>query len=104
LALTPKALAGSIATWAGARTSTLRSGKKLEFRVQAFNFLNHPLPDFTLNGTDQQLSFVCASGKACDTSPIDPTSSVVNTNANTTGKPLYTIGRRVMELSIKYSF
>ncbi len=67
--------------------------QSIQFRVQAFNFLNHPLPDFTLNNSDVDLSF----NKSGTLSPT-------NVNTNFTGKPLYTTGRRVMELSLKYYF
>lgn len=74
----------------------------LQFRVQAFNFLNHPLPDFTLAGNDTQLSFICNG--CSNPSPLLSGLSMTNTNANTTGKPTFTGGRRVMEFSIKYMF
>jgi hypothetical protein len=66
----------------------------LQFRVDAFNFLNHPNPDFTLNSSDLNLSFIGSGGAL----------STTNTNKNTTGAPLYTVGRRVLEFALKYTF
>ncbi len=72
----------------------IRERQSIQFRLQAFNFLNHPLPDFTLQNSDLTLSFVKPDG-----SP-----SASNTNSNLTGSPLYTTGRRVVELSLKWMF
>ena len=61
----------------------------LQFRITAFNFLNHPLPQFNLTN-DINLAFSTPGGG--------------NTNANTTGKPAYTVGNRTIELALKYTF
>jgi hypothetical protein len=61
----------------------------LQFRITAFNFLNHPLPQFNL-GNDINLSFSAPGGG--------------NTNANTTGVPRYKVGNRTLELALKYTF
>ena len=58
--------------------------------------MNHPLPEFnaTGNNADIQLKFSNAAGNLTQTSQ----------NATTTGSPLYTVGRRVIEFAVKYNF
>src|SRR5882757_9309803 len=68
---------------------TMRDKQNIQFRVTAFNFINHPLPQFGL-GSDVNLQLTGANG--------------TNTNTATTGKPQYEVGRRVLELTIKYVF
>jgi len=66
--------------------------QRIELRVQAQNFVNHPNPQFSLGGVnDLQLQFA-------------PTLGSTNNNSNTTGKPLFTTGQRLMTFSAKYYF
>ena len=63
--------------------------QNVQFRASAYNFLNHPLNSFDPNNTGPlSLHF---------------TDSVID-NASTFGHTPIKLGRRVMELSIKYTF
>jgi len=72
--------------------------QRVELRFSAFNFLNHPLPQFNMSGAnDLELNF---------TQPGTGTFSATNTNPNTSGHVLYdsNLVRRVVEFALKYNF
>ena len=67
----------------------MRDRQNIQFRLTAFNLVNHPLPQFGL-GSDVNLFLNGTNG--------------TNTNQATTGTPQFKVGRRVVELAIKYMF
>ncbi len=91
------------------KTFKMTERQSMEFRVSAFNFLNHPLDSFQNNG-DLKLNF-----NATEPSPgvynfVNTTTapaSGVSTLGNSTTFPGYAstrFGRRVMEFSLNYKF
>ena len=90
----------------------ITSSRYFQFRASANNWINHPLPQFGLAGnSDISLNFQQTSNATCagcvDSSgnplkviAISPT----NTNATTTGTPVFKTGSRLITLAAKFYF
>lgn len=70
------------------KTFHVTERQNIQFRFQAFNFINHALPNL---GTDSATN-------------LNFNSAGINTNPNFNGYAHQTTGRRVIELALKYSF
>jgi hypothetical protein len=84
----------------------IREKNRVEFRMSAFNFLNHPLPQFGISGnSDINLNFSAPSASSCGNSPAPCGVSQTNLNALTSGTPLYKNNvPRVIEFAVKFMF
>ena len=99
------------------KTFKITERQNVEFRLSGFNFLNHPLDSFQNNG-DMSLSmnYQCngAAASSANYCPLGsgkyvvtnaPTGTYKLTGSNTTsGYASTRFGRRVLELSAKYTF
>ena len=84
-----------------AKNFKITESQRVQFRVSAFNFLNHPLPQLGV-GSDVSLHMGCNSsstGAGCD-------GGGTNENALTNGDAQYKAPgqNRYMELALKYYF
>jgi len=107
------------------KTFKITESKNVEFRIQATNFLNHPLAQFGLAGTsDESFNFTqntpvqfSESGPTCGNLGLSPDAknpnvcdytivgaSPINTNKTMTGKPAFKTGSRILMFSAKFHF
>jgi hypothetical protein len=98
------------------KSFAVREGQRVEFRITAQNWLNHPLGQFGLAGTgDESLNFQQTTAATCagcftvnqggGTTPISVVSvSPTNTNPTTTGTPAFKTGSRFLTVAAKYYF
>jgi hypothetical protein len=84
----------------------ITESQNIQFRASATNWLNHPLGQYSLNGSNSDISpnlqntcYGCGQG-GTNVVSIAPS----NTNTLTTGAPLYKSGSRFVTLAVKYYF
>ena len=88
----------------------IKENQTLQFRVAAFNFLNHGLLSFTNNDNNLGLQFndlgQVITGTSCPANTITTASpnGVPCTATTTFGTATHHVGNRIMEFSVKYSF
>ena len=79
------------------KSFSFEHGQAVQFRLAAFNWLNLPLTSFTSNFTNEyQINLTNQNGTAFNSGAADPTLGF--------GSAPYKVGRRITEISLRYSF
>jgi len=78
--------------------------QSLQFRIAAFNFLNHDLLSFTNNDSNLKLGLNDLGQVITGTSCPATSGGTSCTSPSTFGKATYHVGGRLLELGVKYSF
>lgn len=87
------------------RNITLPRSQSLHLRVAAFNFLNRANPSFNTSiPGEYQLGYSDNNSSLTDLTDPSVLASIPNANANIFGKADLKVGRRILELSLKYNF
>jgi hypothetical protein len=105
----------------------ISESKLVQFRVQATNWLNHPLPQFGLAGTsDEMINLQQTNSESIPSTAVGPDGPICsalgltvangactynynsiapsNTNDTLTGKPNFKTGQRVLTFAVKFYF
>jgi hypothetical protein len=89
------------------RSFKMRARREVQFRLAAFNFLNHPLPTFANAGSQPGLGLSFSSpATSTATSAAQAFSQAVQSTQSqrTFGYTPYRVGFRIVELGVRYNF
>ena len=81
------------------KTFKVHESQNVQFRISAFNWLNHPLPQFS-SGNQLQLRYLLPYGTSQPTLNAAADSSTWGTLDSKSGAPT----QRIIELNVKYNF
>jgi hypothetical protein len=84
---------------------TINDRQNMQFRLSAFNFMNHPITSFaSSNLSNLYLIAGYPTGAPTYNNPSDALTNLTITNAANFGSTIYKVGERIVELGFKYNF